>query len=168
MKNSINILVLIIITTLSGCDNFEKSFYKAIDDGEVKVLKNKNDNIFDLSKITDFKWDSVLVVRGNESVPVTAEQIEFDLKRVTTDRDRFYFLQNDKTIIVKEISTRNRGKSAYDIELCLIDSINHRPWLSRQEAIFRLMTNSRKIGDGTIFLFPPCHTTVIPDSLKIF
>ncbi|WDF76564.1 hypothetical protein PQ469_22000 [Mucilaginibacter sp. KACC 22773] len=172
MKHLRSVLILFILV-LSGCDSFEKKFYNAIDEGQVNAIKNKNDNRFDLGAITNFTWDSVLVIRGNESVPVFSEQIENDLKRPTTDlpvdKDRFYFLQHDKSIIIKELDSRvQQGKPAYDIELCLIDSTQHRSWLSRSECKFRLMSNSGTIGDGTVFLFPPCNTTVVPDSLKIF
>ena len=173
MKYLVIVFTLFTLAALSGCDSFEKKFYSAIDEGEIKVIKNKRDNVFDLSKITNFEWDSVLIIRGNESVPVTAEEIEVDLKRTTsnlpTDVDRFYFLQHDKSIIIKEIGRRDQlNKSAYNIELCLIDSTQHRSWLAKRECIFKLMSNARKVGIGTIFLFPPCNTTVVPDSLKIF
>ena len=161
------------MTILSGCDSFEKDFYNRIDHGQFKVIKNNCADTFDLSDITLFEWDSVLIVNGNESVPVTAEEIQFELRRNTTDlptfKDRFYFLQHDKKIIIKETESGVYShKPAYDIELCLVDSTQHRSWLSRQECKFKLMSNSKTIGEGTIFLFPRCRTTVIPDSLKIF
>ena len=43
---------------LSSCDNFERKFYHKIDEGQVNAIKNGFD-IFDLSTITDFEWDSV-------------------------------------------------------------------------------------------------------------
>lgn len=166
------VMLLIAIFQFS-CNSFEKKFYNAIDDGENRAIKTRNHTTFDLATITDFKWDSVLVIKGNESVPVTAGEIENDLYRPTTDlptlKDRFYFLQHDKTIIVKEIesSSLEADKPDYDIELCLIDSTHHRSWLSAQECKFKLMSNSFTKGHGTVFLFPPCKTTVIPDSLKM-
>jgi alpha-acetolactate decarboxylase len=109
MKRLLPVLLLFPLI-LSGCDNFEKKFYNAIDEGQVNAIKNKNDNKFDLAAITSFTWDSVLVIRGNESVPVFSEEIENDLKRPTTDlpvdKDRFYFLQHDKSIIIKELDSR--------------------------------------------------------------
>ena len=161
------------MTILSSCDSFENDFYNRIDQGQIKVIKNNAADTFDLSVITPFDWDSVLIVNGNESVPITAEEIEPELKRQTTDlptfKDRFYFLQHDKTIIIKEIESGIYShKPAYDIELCLIDATRHRSWLSRQECKFKLLSNSKTNGEGTVFLFPPCNTTVIPDSLKIF
>jgi hypothetical protein len=135
------------LAVLSSCNSFESKFYKAIDDGEDRAIKTRNHTTFDLSSITDFQWDSLLVVKGNESVPVTAEEIERDLNRATTDlptfEDRFYFLQHDKSIIVKEIeSSIESDKPDYDIELCMIDSTQRRKWLSRRECKFKLMTNS--------------------------
>ncbi len=174
MKNLLIILTAFFsLIFLSSCNSFEKDFYNAIDKGQIKVIKNNSADTFDLTSITNFQWDSVLIINGNESVPVTAEEIEPVLKRHTTDlptfKDRFYFLQHDKTIITKEIESGIYShKPAYDIEQCLIDSTHHRSWLARQECKFKLMYNSRTLGDGTVFLFPPCKTTVIPDSLKIF
>ena len=129
--------------------------------------------IFDLASITDFYWDSVLIVRGNESVPIDAKQIEADLKRKTTDlptfTDRFYFLQKDKNIIVKEVESMIHSHDPdVNIEFCLIDSVNYRPWLSRAECKFKLRSNSKRVGHGGIFLFPPCKTWVNEDSLKVF
>lgn len=165
--------IVIALTALTSCDTFERDFYNAIDEGQIRTIKNLNNEKFDLATITNFNWDSVLVIIGNESVPVTAEEIEISLHRRTTDlptnKDRFYFLQHDKSIIVKEIDTRAFSNNAmYDIELCVTDSVNHRSWLARRECNFKLKSNSRTPGSGTVFLFPPCKTTVIPDSLKIF
>ena len=164
--------ILLIAMFQFSCNSFENKFYKAIDEGEDRAIKTRNNTMLDLSAITDFKWDSVLVIKGNESVPVTAEEIQRDLHRATTDlptfRDRFYFLQHDKTLIVKEIENSiESDKSGYDIELCLADSGKYRSWLSARECHFKLMTNSFTKHHGTIFLFPPCKTFVIPDSLKI-
>jgi hypothetical protein len=119
--------IVIALTTLTSCDNFESDFYNAIDEGQIRAIKNYNNDKFDLSTVTNFKWDSVLVIRGNESVPVNAEQIELSLHGPTTDlptdKDRFYFLQHDKSIIVKEIDTRAfSNKAEYIIEFCLKDS----------------------------------------------
>jgi hypothetical protein len=166
------IFILLIAVFEFSCNRFESKFYNAIDEGENQAIKTHNHTTFDLSSITDFEWDSVLVVKGNESVPVTAEEIERALHRSTTDlptfKDRFYFLQHDKKIIVEEIeSAIESDKPDYDLELCLIDSIRYRSWLSRQECKFKLMSNSFTKGHGTVFLFPPCKTFVIPDSLKI-
>ena len=174
MRTAIKIVTLLFsLTVLSSCDSFEKDFYNAIDQGQIRTIKKGSADTFDLAAITPFQWDSVLVITGNESVPVFSEEIETELHRETTDlptfKDRFYFLQHDNTIITKEIASGiHSHKPAYDIELCLTDSTEPRSWLARQECKFKLMSNSKTIGDGTVFLFPPCKTTVIPDSLKIF
>ena len=174
MKSIINISIsFFCLTSLLSCDSFEKNFYNGIEQGQMRAIKNNLADTFDLVSTTPFQWDSVLVIMGNESVPVSAEEIETVLKRKTVDlstfKDRFYFLQHDKTIITKEIESGiHSHKPAYDIELCLLDSTQHRSWLARQECKFKLMSNSRTIGDGTVFLFPPCNTTIILDSLKIF
>jgi hypothetical protein len=182
------------LTVLSSCDRFEKRFYAKIDQGQINAIKNGADT-FDLSTITDFKWDSVLLYRGNESVPEYKEiiedlinnrknstnweerrfknKIDTSIKWKTTDlptyKDRFYFLTSDKKIIEKEIESGICShKPAFDLTLCQFDSIHERLWMSRQECKFILKSNSRKIGDGTVFLYPKCNTKFHPDSLRFF
>ena len=161
----------IFILLLIGCNSFEKRFYSEIEQGEKNSILQKKLVIFDLSSITDFEWDSVYIVHGNESVPVFAEEIEVELKRKTTDlptyKDRFYFLQQDKNVIVKEIEGMIYHDPDVNIQFCLIDSSNSRPWLSRDESKFRLLSNSKRVGHGTIFLFSRCKTWVTDSSLKV-
>ncbi|PSR56888.1 hypothetical protein AHMF7605_27015 [Adhaeribacter arboris] len=163
---------LFLLTLTASCNSFENKFYKKIQEGEINSIKSKKSVMFDLSSLTDFDWDSVLIIHGNESVPVNAEQIEVDLKRTTTDlptlTDRFYFLQKDKKVIVKEIESMIFHDPDVNIEFCLIDTTNYRPWLSRDECKFRLMSNSKRVSHGGIFLFPPCRTWVTEKSLKVF
>ena len=162
---------LLLILIVTSCNRFEKKFYKGIADGEKQSIQQKKPVVFDLSSITDFDWDSVLIVHGNESVPVFAEEIEAELKRKTTDlptyKDRFYFLQTDKKIIEKEIASMTYHDPSVNIESCLIDTLNSRSWLSRNECKFKLMSNSKRVGHGGIFLFPPCRTWVTDSSLKV-
>ncbi|WP_342644855.1 hypothetical protein [Mucilaginibacter sp. CSA2-8R] len=173
MRNLIySITIALFISSQFGCNNFEKKFYRAIEDGENRAIKTRNPTTFDLTSVTDFQWDSVLLIKGNESVPIFSEDIETSLHRKTTDlpvlRDRFYFLQHNKSLIVKEIkSSFNSNYPDYDLESCMIDSTHYREWLSRRECKFKLMTNSFTKGRGTIFLFPPCKTFIIPDSLFV-
>ena len=115
------ISVLVSLIILTGCDGFEKQFYDHINQGQVNAIKNGADT-FDLSTITDFEWDSVILIRGNESVPVFKEEIEeiinnrksdicweerrfngkkdreliFKTTDLPTFKDRFYFLTPDK------------------------------------------------------------------------
>jgi len=129
--------------------------------------------IFDLSTITDFEWDSVLLFRGNESVPISEKQIEPILKRKATELptfvDRFYFLTSDKKIIIKEIKSGiHSHKPEFDIESCLPDSSDEWFWFSRKECKFILKSNSRKIGQGSVILFPRCNTKFSPDSIRFF
>ena len=163
---------LFVVIFLVSCNRFEEKFYSKITQGERNSIKLKSPVDFDLTSITEFDWDSVIIIHGNESVPVLAEQIEVDLKRETTDlptyTDRFYFLQKDKNIIVREIESMIHHNPDVNIELCLIDSANYRPWLARDECKFKLMSNSKKVGQGGIFLFPPCKTWVTEKSLRIF
>jgi hypothetical protein len=79
----------------------------------------------------------------------------------TTDlpinRDRFYFLTPDKKIIEKEIKSGiTKHRPAFDFVYCLTDSNNERYWLSKSECKFILTSNSRKAGQGTVFMYPAC------------
>ena len=192
MKQIIYILTLVTFILLTGCDNFEKRFYHKIDQGQINAIKNGSDS-FDLSTITDFEWDSVILIRGNESVPYFKEQIQEEINNrksnvdwedrrfkgyedpnlifkttdLPTNRDRFYFLTPDKKIVEKEIkSGLQKHKPAFDINYCLIDSVNERYWLSKKECRFILKSNSREAGQGTVFFFPTCKTEFSPNDVK--
>ena len=158
---------------LSSCDNFESKFYEHIDKGQINAIKNGSDT-FDLSTSTDFVWDSVVLIRGNESVPVFKEEIErvlnnktrntFKAEDLSINIDRFYFLTPKKELIVKEIS--HNHKPEFDLESCMIDSTKERFWLSKKECRFTLKTNVQKVGDGTVFMFPNCETKFAPKYIK--
>lgn len=168
-KLPIFILTLTALTFLASCDNFERRFYEKIDQGQLNAIQNGSDT-FDLATITDFEWDSVILIRGNESEPYFKEEIEAFLHHQknevhwvykTTDlpinRDRFYFLTPDKKIIEKEIKSGiTKHRPAFDLVYCSTDSNNKRFWLSKSECKFILTSNSRKAGQGTVFMYPAC------------
>ncbi len=168
-KLPIFILTLTALSFLASCDNFERRFYEKIDQGQLNAIQNGSDT-FDLATITDFEWDSVILIRGNESVPYFKEEIEAFLHHQknevhwvykTTDlpinRDRFYFLTPDKKIIEKEIKSGiTKHRPAFDLVYCSTDSNNKRFWLSKNECKFILTSNSRKAGQGTVFMYPAC------------
>jgi hypothetical protein len=178
MKLSIYIVTLFSLTVLSGCDNFEKRFYNSIDTGQVNAIK-KGADTFDLSTITDFEWDSVILIRGNESVPVEKDELEeiinnskeeskliFKTQDLSTFKDRFYFLTPDKKMIEKEIESGiYKHHPPFDLEYCLIDTINERYWLSKKECKFIVKSNVRTVGQGSVFLYPNCLTKFSPDSI---
>lgn len=178
---------------LTRCDNFEKKFYDKIDSGQIKAAKLGSDTL-DLSTITDFEWDSMILVRGNESVPVFKEEIEEILNNRSSDihwedrrfsnkvdpklrfitfdlptyKDRFYFLTHDKKLIEKEIKSGIYSHIPnFDMKYCLIDSVKERYWLSKKECKFILKTNGT-MGNGMVFLYPQCKTRFSPDSIKIW
>jgi hypothetical protein len=154
---------------LSSCDRFESRFYERIDECQINAIAHSTDTLI-LSELTDFDWDSVLFVPGNESVPVLAKEIEPILGRQTADlptfTDRFYFLTADKSIIIMEISsTIHNHNPAVEFEHCNEDKHHYRKWLSRQESMFIAKTNVLIPGSGTLFLYPICLTRSIADSL---
>jgi len=165
------IAALLFLILLSRCNRFEKKFYSSIHQAQIADIGSDTSVQFDLSSITNFEWDSVLYVQGNESVPIHSLEIENILRRKTTDlrifRDRFYFLQSDNNIIMKEIkSGMFSNRLAFHIDLCLADSIQQRFWLSKDESIFTVKSNTSKIGEGTVFLFPKCKTRLNPTKIK--
>lgn len=176
---------------MNGCDRFENRFYTKIDQGQIKAIINGCDT-FDLSTVTEFEWDSVLLIRGNESVPYLKEEIEEILNNrnktvnqgdshilntsstknvytttdLQTNRDRFYFLTLDKKIIEKEINSGiHKHKPAFEIVSCFADSIHERYWLSKNECKFILNSSSLKSKHGTVFLYPNCKTKFTPDNI---
>lgn len=175
MKQFKYLITFCLSAFLSSCDNFESKFYQHIDSGQINAIKNGLDT-FDLSVTTDFAWDSVVLVRGNESVPVFSDEIEQILNRdsgnkynaedLSTNRDRFYFLTPGKKLVIKEISSGIYHKPAFDIENCMIDSTKERNWLSKKECKFILKTNVQKAGEGTVFIFPSCKTKIEPENIK--
>lgn len=176
MKQLKYIIIIYLIAVLSSCDNFESKFYEHIDKGQINAIKDGSDT-FVLSTATDFAWDSVVLIRGNESVPVFKEEIEQILNNKTgnkykaedlpTNRDRFYFLTPKKDLIVKEISSGiHNHKPAFELESCMIDSTRERFWLSRKECKFILKTNVQKVGDGTVFMLPNCKTKFTPKDIQ--
>ena len=185
-------MTLIALTILTGCNSFEKRFYYRLDQGQINAIKNGADTL-DLSTITDFEWDSVILIRGNESVPIFKEEIEeiinnrnseiywevrrfndkedpkliFKTSDLPTFRDRFYFLTPNKKMIEKEIESGiYKHSPAFDMNNCLTDTINERYWLSKKECRFIVKSNVRKAGQGTVFLYPDCVTKFSPDSIK--
>ncbi len=181
------------LTLLTSCDNFESKFYERIEKGQINAARNGSDT-FDLSTITDFAWDSVILISADESVPVYKEEVEeilnnhkskihwedrrfknvidttliYKAEDIPVDRERFYFLTPEKKIIVKTMKKGYKDhKQEFSLELCLIDSINERYWLSRQECKFTIKTNSKFLGQGTVFLFPECKTKYSKEDIKI-
>jgi hypothetical protein len=140
------ILTLILFTIFTGCDNFESKFYERIDNGQINAAKNGSDT-FDLSSITDFAWDSVILISGNESVPVFKEEIEETLNNrnseihwedrrfknivdttfkykaddIPVNRERFFFLTPDKKIIAKTMKNGYKDFGIFNFFLNMKD-----------------------------------------------
>ena len=144
--------LFLILNLLISCNNFQDKLVSELD----LVRNNKYSDTFNLEKITDFEWDSCLIVTGNESVPELKEFIEETLNNkkskihweyrqngvvdktlkykaedLPVNYDRFYFLTPDKKIITKDIDH-------YGIGFKLInssnDTTNNSNWISRKNA----------------------------------
>ena len=180
MKKTTTTLILCLIF-LSSCNNreFERKFYQKVDEAQINAIK-KGVVYFDLSEITNFEWDSVLLVRGNESVPVGFYEIDemlngrksyihwekrikgevdttfrWQTKNLPVNKDRFYFLTPDKKLIVKEIKSGiHKHKPAFVIKHC-----NENYWLSKEECKFKAFTNTKTKETGTVRFETNCIET---------
>ena len=159
MNNKLNFIALILfLLILSSCDNFQEKLFNKID--IVKQSETLEDT-FDIAEITDFEWDSVLLIMGNESTIQDKEYVEDILNNkmielhweedkwiidknkkgihksdeLPIERDGFYFLTNDKKIIVKEIAhyNENQGRDYKLINLSK-DTIIKTNWISRKDS----------------------------------
>ena len=159
MNNKLNFISLILfLLILSSCDNFQEKLFNKID--IVKQSETLKDT-FDIAEITDFEWDSVLLIMGNESTIQDKEYVEDILNNkmielhweedkwmidknkkgihksdeLPIERDGFYFLTNDKKIIVKEIDhyNENQGRDYKLINLSK-DTIIKTNWISRKDS----------------------------------
>ena len=146
---------------LCSCGGFESDLYRKLDEAQASSIVSKDAVVFNLSDITPFEWDSVLLVSGNESVPVWATEIEPVLKRKTTDldtdRDRFYFLTGNDELVIKEVESGiGSNQVAYCMKPCPVDSSAFLFWLSKSDCVFHCISNTEEPGTGTVFLFPSC------------
>ncbi len=159
MNNKLNFIALILfLLILSSCGNFQEKLFNKID--IVKQSETLEDT-FDIAEITDFEWDSVLLIMGNESTIQDKEYVEDILNNkmielhweedkwiidknkkgihksdeLPIERDGFYFLTNDKKIIVKEIDhyNENQGRDYKLINLSK-DTIIKTNWISRKDS----------------------------------
>ena len=115
----------------------------------------------------------MLIVLGNESVPVYAKEIEPHLSRKATDlnvnMDRYYFFTSENNLIIKEIESGIMvHKPAIEFEECIGDEEDFIKYYSKKETIFTLAPNSKVLGNGTVFLFPSCETRLDPNNIGIF
>ena len=164
---------LITIITFFSCDSFEKDFYSKIDNGQKLVIEKNASITFDLSSVTPFEWTKVLIVHGNESVPVLSSEIEPHLGRITTDlelnMDRYYFFTPENKLVIKEIESGIMVHyPAIEFEECIGQEEDFFKSYSINEAVFALVPNSKKIGGGTVFLFPNCETKFDRNNFGIF
>jgi len=146
-------LLLFFLIILTSCDNFQDELVTEIDN---RASNNTTPDTFDLEIITDFKWDSCLIITGNESVPEIKEFIEETLNNkkskihwedrqngvvdkslkyksedLPVNYDRFYFLTPEKRIITKDIDHNVIG---FELINTSNDTSNNSNWISRKNA----------------------------------
>ena len=168
------IILIFCLIFLSSCDNFEKNFYKKIDEAKKEAIEN-GFAYFDLSTVTDFEWDSVFFFISDESMGAMKEEIDeilnnrkshiswekrrikgevdtlfrWHTKDIPAGRDRFYFLTSDKKLIEKDID-----HSKFSFRCCnKQDSLRWYGsyfWLSKQETNFSVIRIEHKFENDTI------------------
>lgn len=144
-------ILLLLLTLLFSCNNFENKFYMEINAASNKYKETKEKQVIDFTKIADFDWDYFQYVMGNESVPELSEEIEKQLKLnfKTTDLDlntvRFYFFKKDKLIKEIEINSPQNNTPYFIIKSCKNDKIK------KSESKF-YVSNS-----GDVYLEPICE-----------
>ncbi|WP_420575634.1 hypothetical protein [Ekhidna sp.] len=160
------------LTIATGCNSFERELYSQIELAGSKTIEANQPTVFNLNSITDFEWDSVFVVTGNESVPVFRDEIQSKLGRPANDlktyRDRYYFLTPDKKLVIKEVEAGIYRTPAIDIGNCLSGEGDIMFWLSNNECKFFVVPNNRTLNKGTIFALPNCETKFNPNNFGIF
>lgn len=143
----------------TGCSDFEGDLFDSIARGQEDLIRSQSSVTFDLSTVTPFAWDSVLVVIGNESVPVEGDDIAQDLGRPTSaldvNTDRYYFRCIDGSMTVIETSSSLYHIPAMMFRYCDGNS-EHRSWLMKDQCRFVLETNCNEPPCGTVFLLPEC------------
>lgn len=157
-------LLILLIGLFSSCTSyqFENKFYDKLEDGIKQYKLTRQPVKFNLTDITDFEWDRMILIRGNESVPVLAEEIEKFIGQKTTDlglnKDRFYFFNHN--MLTKEIEiSHDYNNQAFSIEACSEQS----NFLTVQESNFKLIPNTLTVKTGTVYLYPTCKK--IPEAL---
>lgn len=152
---AINYLLLMFVSVLCfSCEHFQDDLFSEIQQRE---MNRSQLDTFDLRVLTDFQWDSVLFVEGNESVPEFKEFIEERLNRhssnihwekrpegmidkslkYTTEdlpaiTDRFYFLTPMKTIITRDIDHFGADQGMYfQVISTSKDTVSKSDWISR-------------------------------------
>ena len=154
------IIVFSILYFFYDYNEFENQFYESITAKKEEFFSQHEPVRFHLGEITDFDWDSVLYVPGNESVPVLAEEIELILNKKTTDldtyKDRFYFLKDGEIVFETDISASGRsGYPSFSWKLCKEN--NQIDWLSYNQCDFKVIPNAFSMNNSILFFFPTCR-----------
>lgn len=173
MRNTQRIFEFLIISLLiTGCNKFEQNLHLGIQKAAKTTLEANEPANFDLNSITDFEWDSVLVVLGNESVPVFRDEINYKLGQpandLKTNRHRFYFITPKKEVVIKEVNSERFRRPYVDFGCCIDDEGTTLFWLTNEENKFKIVPNMQTLSKGSIYLFPNCSTKFNPNNFGIF
>lgn len=145
-------ILFVVSLILIGCnreqDKFEIDFYNGLDKANYQTVSE-----FDLSEITHFEWDEMILLTGNESVPIFVEQITplipEENEELPVDFDRFYFFLNNK--LIKKFDLFNDSNTQqYYLENC------GNMKLKKSDCIFRMKSNTKNQKKRTVVLIPQC------------
>jgi hypothetical protein len=174
----------------SSCGNFEKKLFSQLEVKQINAIKNGSDT-FDLATIADFKWDSVMFITGDESVPEFKEFIEERLngfiskiswedrkfnkvidpamrlraKDLPVGKDRFYFLTPDKRLIVRDISSEYHNQLSFIIKDKNTNTFNDVGWMSKDDCRFVLKNEGKELEKWYVIFNSISRSSI--DSLQL-
>jgi hypothetical protein len=145
-------ILLAVSLIFIGCnreqDQFENDFYHSLNKASHQTVSK-----FDLSEITHFEWDEMILLTGNESVPIFVKEITplipEENEELPVDFDRFYFFLNNKLIKKFDLFNDYHAQQYY-LENC--GNIK----LKKLDCIFRMKSNTKNRKEGTVVLVPQC------------
>jgi hypothetical protein len=183
-------VVIFCFAIFSSCDNFEKRLFSQLEVKRINAIKNGSDT-FDLTTITDFKWDSVMFITGDESVPEYKEFIEERLngfiskihwedrkykkvidpamrlrtKDLPVGKDRFYFLTPDKRLIERDISSEYHNQLSFILKDKNTNKFIDVGWMSVDDCKFVLKNVGKELEKCYVIFYSISSSSI--DSLQL-
>lgn len=162
------VFTFLLVLFLFGCENknFENRLSQELLLKSSNAFTNKDFTNIDWNIVAKgIDWDSMAVVRGNESVPVFSDEIEsylnIDAEELSTHNDRYYFKSEFGSLKSYTINS-NLGVNnlSYSILPCQSESVNR--WISKKEANFLVFPMSNTLSH--VGLIPACNDNYqVPD-----